>query len=998
MTNRSVRFAIDLPSSAASTQPANQETVPTLNEHPEADMSAKEEAPAEDTEATTKVRKIRGFTWPPKEFIPRNFIPPPTIPEKPELEAISMAPVTRDDSPEFDEAASEETESRFPAYPFPQVASNYTLLDQIHPSAYAEQATKPAMDNAGRFREYFFEPKWGQTGIVAPSRHLKARVPKDIPVGELKKMFEEYGELNGLYASKHQSDGVLFMSFFDLRASLKCYAKLQERYGLKYCARSILENLQGHDAVYPVVQEATVRIDVMNNTGEDDDCEAQILTDVLHLVGPIISITSPVFTTNSPHYTVEFADVRDAKVAIELFRNHQVRGLHIKCQYADVERHRWVVADQMIEITESENLCRVSAGSAQLISDQRREEKLRCLAERRCSDTGHGVEECTPRHPNRFARGPTTTLRHVQLARLNARDHMRDHSPDDKSNANYVDIAAIKAGKDLRTTIMVRNIPNRLGQDTILAWLDETSFRRYDFAYLRIDFSNGCNMGYCFVNFLEISDVVNFLEARVGSPWPHYHSHKRVGVWYADMQGKPTLIARFRNSNVMDHLFHSDGPDVGLEMAFPPPNNLGQKLRSVTSAAINGLYRKGHGRGGKFNGNSRKTWHHHNRHNNGGQRGFNGGWQNQHHNGQRAITGNWQDLPSGPRGFVGDGNGNVNGPGKNEQNFPAQNLPKDNAPASNVVTEPVMPMIPPTPFHAPVSFNAPPHFISGPPPFMVPHSAFMPPTFAPPLPPFIPHPFVPAASPLPVHAMSVPVMSAQAPPPFVPPTPYNVPPTLLGQNELADLPREQVAQAISNNPSALRRLPEVVDEIVQEMYEIAPPSIRQTLISAKPANVQEPVSIRGTLRVTEDGSPIRSAPLARVSAQVLDHIYDLYPQFKLNSPQAVAQSDAARTASAARPVFPGAPTTRMGFKGKSVEPVAPTPKVREPFVDWLLSKNKEQFQGQIGGPVNTTVPRITPLKVGMNTPIKAKPLAHSQTPAWKATPKGQFRPLYTHLP
>ena len=56
-------------------------------------------------------------------------------------------------------------------------------------------------------------------------------------------------------------------------------------------------------------------------------------------------------------------------------------------------------------------------------------------------------------------------------------------------------------GEDARTTVMIRNIPNKYSQKVLLATLDEAGFYgQYDFFYLPIDFKNGCNVGYAFLN------------------------------------------------------------------------------------------------------------------------------------------------------------------------------------------------------------------------------------------------------------------------------------------------------------------------------------------------------------------------------------------------------------------------------------------------------------------------------------------------------------------
>jgi len=39
---------------------------------------------------------------------------------------------------------------------------------------------------------------------------------------------------------------------------------------------------------------------------------------------------------------------------------------------------------------------------------------------------------------------------------------------------------------------MLRNIPNKVDQQMLKSIVDESSHGRYDFMYLRIDFSNNC--------------------------------------------------------------------------------------------------------------------------------------------------------------------------------------------------------------------------------------------------------------------------------------------------------------------------------------------------------------------------------------------------------------------------------------------------------------------------------------------------------------------------
>ncbi|TIA65009.1 hypothetical protein D6C77_01043 [Aureobasidium pullulans] len=71
-------------------------------------------------------------------------------------------------------------------------------------------------------------------------------------------------------------------------------------------------------------------------------------------------------------------------------------------------------------------------------------------------------------------------------------------------------------------------------------------------SYLRIDFSTELNVGYAFVNFTHPEHITNSVNAKVGKPWSLYGSTKRCEVSYATIQGIDCLLAKFRNSVIME--------------------------------------------------------------------------------------------------------------------------------------------------------------------------------------------------------------------------------------------------------------------------------------------------------------------------------------------------------------------------------------------------------------------------------------------------------------
>ncbi|KFY64493.1 hypothetical protein V496_03221 [Pseudogymnoascus sp. VKM F-4515 (FW-2607)] len=163
---------------------------------------------------------------------------------------------------------------------------------------------------------------------------------------------------------------------------------------------------------------------------------------------------------------------------------------------------------------------------------------------------------------------------------------------------NVVDVNRIRQGLDVRTTIMLRNIPNKVDQKMLKGIIDETSFGFYDFMYLRIDFANNCNVGYAFINFEDPWHIIDFVEARAGQRWNRYNSDKVAEVSYATIQGKDCLVQKFRNSSVMleepafrPKIFRTARhPDAGEEEDFPLPDNASKMRRSVENAEHVGLF------------------------------------------------------------------------------------------------------------------------------------------------------------------------------------------------------------------------------------------------------------------------------------------------------------------------------------------------------------------------------------------------------------------------
>ncbi|KAH8079433.1 hypothetical protein BXZ70DRAFT_649850 [Cristinia sonorae] len=160
--------------------------------------------------------------------------------------------------------------------------------------------------------------------------------------------------------------------------------------------------------------------------------------------------------------------------------------------------------------------------------------------------------------------------------------------PADVTQKNQLDLDAIANGIDTRTTVMIKNIPNKMTDKDLMDFIAKVCPRRIDFLYLRMDFSNNCNVGYAFVNFITVQDLLHFASTQLGVKWNMYSSEKYLQLSYANYQGKEALVEKFKNSCIMDEqeswrpkIFYSSGPKQGLPEPFPAPTHLRRKERSA---------------------------------------------------------------------------------------------------------------------------------------------------------------------------------------------------------------------------------------------------------------------------------------------------------------------------------------------------------------------------------------------------------------------------------
>mmetsp|Transcript_105107 Transcript_105107/g.250218 ORF Transcript_105107/g.250218 Transcript_105107/m.250218 type:complete len:334 (+) Transcript_105107:79-1080(+) len=89
-----------------------------------------------------------------------------------------------------------------------------------------------------------------------------------------------------------------------------------------------------------------------------------------------------------------------------------------------------------------------------------------------------------------------------------------------------------------KTTVMLRNIPNRYSQASLLQEIDLAGYRgTYDFFYLPMDTQNRTNVGYAFINFLTSPDLERFMVEFASYLFQNHSSQKVARVSLAHIQG-----------------------------------------------------------------------------------------------------------------------------------------------------------------------------------------------------------------------------------------------------------------------------------------------------------------------------------------------------------------------------------------------------------------------------------------------------------------------------
>jgi len=120
-----------------------------------------------------------------------------------------------------------------------------------------------------------------------------------------------------------------------------------------------------------------------------------------------------------------------------------------------------------------------------------------------------------------------------------------------KSENLQANSAGRRAGTQSATTTMLRNIPNKYTQNSLMEEIDSCGFKAtYDFFYLPMDVHNRSNVGYAFINFTDPADAERFRGVFIEHRFQKIHSRKVSSVCCGHVQGLDENLKHFENRAV----------------------------------------------------------------------------------------------------------------------------------------------------------------------------------------------------------------------------------------------------------------------------------------------------------------------------------------------------------------------------------------------------------------------------------------------------------------
>ena len=139
----------------------------------------------------------------------------------------------------------------------------------------------------------------------------------------------------------------------------------------------------------------------------------------------------------------------------------------------------------------------------------------------------------------------------------------------EKNFEPIVNIKKVISLEDKRTTIMIKNIPNKFTRELLLNTIDQHFKDTYDLFILPTDGSRNKNFGYSFINFTSSYFIPYFYFMFNNKKWSSTNSKKICEITYSKVQGRANLISYYANKII----FYNNVNEITLNQKYIIPND-----------------------------------------------------------------------------------------------------------------------------------------------------------------------------------------------------------------------------------------------------------------------------------------------------------------------------------------------------------------------------------------------------------------------------------------
>lgn len=146
-----------------------------------------------------------------------------------------------------------------------------------------------------------------------------------------------------------------------------------------------------------------------------------------------------------------------------------------------------------------------------------------------------------------------------------------------KYKSNDIDLMKILTQEDQRTTLMIKNVPNKFTKEHFLSIFNKKFEGKFNLFLLPTDVKEKKNYGYAFINFISSFYILNFYNTFHGKRWENTNSVKVCEIVYSKIQGVPRMIKHYPVKVMFLKDYHEESKEE-TELNYPQFSAIAQNV------------------------------------------------------------------------------------------------------------------------------------------------------------------------------------------------------------------------------------------------------------------------------------------------------------------------------------------------------------------------------------------------------------------------------------